>query len=149
MNIIVAEPVVPPLTGSARAAVGDVELSAMTSHPALDAGDVELSVAGSRASAPPARGADSRGWLGMLAWWVLGRWLAVPLVAAAGLADSVLVVLRLLKRDVLDLPRWHVARRDPLGLVLQLAVQLPLGTPVALLMPLVFGLEYILSLIHI
>jgi hypothetical protein len=63
-----------------------------------------------------------------------GQWLALVLVLCAILVDAVLLVLRLLKRDMLDLPRWHVARRDPLGLVLQLAVQLPLGTPGAVLM---------------
>jgi hypothetical protein len=112
-------------------------------------GDVELSVRGGRASAPPAHGAGSRGWLrhrwlrrglGALSWWLLGRWLAVPLVLAVALVDAVIGALRLLWRDVLDLPWWHIKQRDPLGLVLQLAVQLPLGTLVAVIFQVVTGL---------
>ena len=78
--------------------------------------------------------------LGALGWWLLGRWLAVPLVVAATLVDTALSTLRLLKRHAIDLPLWHATCCDPIGLVLQLALQLPLGTTVAVLFPAMLSL---------
>jgi ankyrin repeat protein len=95
------------------------------------AGDRATAPAGDRATAP----AGEHGWWLRLGWWLLGRWLGVALVIAAAWVDVLLVALRLLKRDVLDLPSWFIAQRDPIGLVLQLTVQLPLGIFFALSAP--------------
>jgi ankyrin repeat protein len=104
-------------------------------------GDADHSINGSSAGEPCSTGGSwLRRGLGALAWLLLGRWLAVVLVLAAGLAEVVILILRLLWRDVLDLPRWHIARCDPLGLALQLAVQVPLGWPVAVANPVVYSL---------
>jgi hypothetical protein len=54
---------------------------------------------------------------------MLGRVLVWPILILAALADCVLV--RFLWRDIIAMPAHHIARRDPLGLLLHVLLQVP------------------------
>ena len=125
MMNVVAEPVVSPVSG------GNIDVCVTGSKPASSP---EPSLQDTR------RHGQRRLTRHALGWLVLGRWIAIALIIAASLLDVAFIILRALKRDAVDMPRWHIGRRDPLGLLLQLVIQLPLRSPVTALFVVVTGL---------